>query len=441
MKSIRRSIARSHLLTAICGLGFVLHSHEATLAQQEAPPVKANPADMYKSNSHSDEVDPRMMAIATELQVATHDLKEHMKKMRRLLMQFNLSEGSAQQRQLREDWLSLVIKGRSLHRRFVEETLKEYEAKPDNEGKNAEVLFAVAARNANSDRYDESVDVVRALIKHEFRQKTFELCAALTLAGTGDYEAAKPFAEAARAHLQENVERMLADKAVDKDQKEKVFKQAAELDSLLADLSDIDRQKGLLEAELKAREADAAGEPLPRVLITTTKGEFEIELFENQAPNTVANFISLCEKGFYNRLTFHRVLAHFMAQTGCPEGNGRGGPSYTIAGEHSRPDHRNFFRGTLGMALSTRDPNMAAVDPDSGGSQFFICYTTRSHLNGGYTAFGRVVRNMDLLSDIVHVDPDEKGESESPPDEILSTKVLFKRNHEYKPETIPLTGR
>ncbi len=79
--------------------------------------------------------------------------------------------------------------------------------------------------------------------------------------------------------------------------------------------------------ELRLREEDAKGEPLPQVSLLTTKGEIVIELFENQAPETVANFIALVEQDFYNGLQFHRVLEHFMAQTGCPEGDGTGGPA------------------------------------------------------------------------------------------------------------------
>ncbi|MCC6509285.1 MAG: peptidylprolyl isomerase [Pirellulaceae bacterium] len=187
----------------------------------------------------------------------------------------------------------------------------------------------------------------------------------------------------------------------------------------------------LWEAELKAREADAAGEPLPRVLIQTTKGDFEVELFENEAPNTVANFIALCEQGFFDKLPFHRVLRHFMAQGGDPARDGTGGPGYSIRTELNGKTDRNFFRGTLGMAT--------AAMPDSGGSQFFICYLPRNSLNGKYVAFGRVVENMNIVGDLARINPEDKEAEEQVqemPDEIIATKVLRKRKHPYKVEKI-----
>jgi len=118
---------------------------------------------------------------------------------------------------------------------------------------------------------------------------------------------------------------------------------------------------------------------LPVVLFETNKGAFRVELFEDDAPKTVANFVSLVEKGFYNGLTFHRVIAGFMAQGGCPEGTGTGGPGYTFADEFS-PRRKNL-RGSLSMANS---------GPNTNGSQFFICYAPQPHLDGKHSVFGRV---------------------------------------------------
>ena len=118
--------------------------------------------------------------------------------------------------------------------------------------------------------------------------------------------------------------------------------------------------------EKKIRDAEAKANDLPRVLLKTSAGDIELELFENEAPNTVLNFISLVDKGFYNGLKFHRVLPGFMAQGGDPKGDGTGGPGYTIPDECKRPDHRLHFRGSLSMAHS--------AEPESGGSQFFLTF-------------------------------------------------------------------
>ena len=140
----------------------------------------------------------------------------------------------------------------------------------------------------------------------------------------------------------------------------------------------------------------------------------------------MANFISLVKKGFYNGLTFHRVLAGFMAQGGDPTGTGSGGPGYSIACECYRPDYRQHFRGTLSMAHAGRD---------TGGSQFFLTFVPTPHLDGKHTAFGRVVDGMDVLAKIQRRDP---GDAEAPrPDKIIEAKVLRKRPHEYVPKKMP----
>lgn len=118
-------------------------------------------------------------------------------------------------------------------------------------------------------------------------------------------------------------------------------------------------------------------------------GTVEIELFDKDAPNTVANFEKLASSGFYDGLTFHRVIPGFVAQGGCPHGTGTGGPGYTIKCEINPNKH---VRGTLAMAHAGRD---------TGGSQFYICYEPQPHLDGQHTVFGQVVNGMDVV-DLIH---------------------------------------
>ena len=130
-------------------------------------------------------------------------------------------------------------------------------------------------------------------------------------------------------------------------------------------------------------------------------GNIKMELEPEIAPNTVNNFIHLVEDGFYDGLTFHRVIPGFMIQGGCPEGDGTGNPGYQIAGEFSANGHENDLsheRGILSMARSG--------DPDSAGSQFFIIVDESTHLDGEYAAFGRVIEGMDEADRIVNVDRD-----------------------------------
>lgn len=119
-------------------------------------------------------------------------------------------------------------------------------------------------------------------------------------------------------------------------------------------------------------------------------GDIVIELFEKEAPGTVQNFIDLINKGFYNGLRFHRVIPGFVAQGGCPNGNGTGGPSYTIKDELVGNPHKHE-RGALSMAH--RGPN-------TGGSQFFIVYEPQPHLDGVHTVFGKVIEGMDVVDGI-----------------------------------------
>jgi len=128
----------------------------------------------------------------------------------------------------------------------------------------------------------------------------------------------------------------------------------------------------------------------PQVIMETDKGNMKIELFEKDAPGTVKNFTTLIEKGFYNGLTFHRVIDDFMIQGGCPKGTGTGGPGYTIKCE-TEGNPNKHLRGSLSMAHAGKD---------TGGSQFFICHSPQPHLNGVHTVFGRVVEGTDIVDAI-----------------------------------------
>jgi peptidyl-prolyl cis-trans isomerase B (cyclophilin B) len=139
-----------------------------------------------------------------------------------------------------------------------------------------------------------------------------------------------------------------------------------------------------------------------RILIweekNVTKGKIEmangqiisLEFFDESAPGTVANFVKLAKSGFYDGLTFHRVIPGFVAQGGCPLGNGTGGPGYTIKCE-TEGNKQKHLRGALSMAHAGKD---------TGGSQFFICYDAFPHLDGVHTVFGRVVDGMDIVDQI-----------------------------------------
>ena len=125
------------------------------------------------------------------------------------------------------------------------------------------------------------------------------------------------------------------------------------------------------------------------------------ELYPEIAPNTVNNFISLIQNGFYDGLIFHRVIRGFMIQGGCPDGTGMGGPGYTIKGEFSQNGFANDLRHTEGVLSMAR-----AMHPDSAGSQFFIMHKNSPHLDGAYAAFGKITEGMDIVNKIAETATD-----------------------------------
>ena len=134
--------------------------------------------------------------------------------------------------------------------------------------------------------------------------------------------------------------------------------------------------------------------------IQTEKGTMKVEFYEKDAPNTVKNFVDLSKKGFYDGLTFHRVIPNFVVQAGCPNGIGNGGPGYSIDCELDG-DNQYHDRGVLSMAHAGRN---------TGGSQFFICHSRENtaHLDRNHTCFGKVVEGVDVVDDIRQGDKIEK---------------------------------
>ena len=144
-----------------------------------------------------------------------------------------------------------------------------------------------------------------------------------------------------------------------------------------------------------------AKENTVNIVIDTNVGEIKAELYPDVAPVTVKNFIDLIKKGFYNGLTFHRVIEGFMIQGGCPRGNGTGGPGYCIKGEFRANGVKNDLKHERGVLSMAR-----AMDPDSAGSQFFIMHETSPHLDGQYAAFGKVTDGMNVVDRIATVRTD-----------------------------------
>ena len=153
------------------------------------------------------------------------------------------------------------------------------------------------------------------------------------------------------------------------------------------------------------------------------------ELYPEIAPNTVKNFISLVNKGFYNGLIFHRVIRGFMIQGGCPDGTGTGGPGYSIKGEFAQNGFSNDLAHDPGVLSMAR-----AMHPDSAGSQFFIMHEKSPHLDGAYAAFGKIIEGMDVVDRIAC----EKTFGDSPyHKQVMKTVTVDTFGEEYpEPEKI-----
>ncbi|MBQ1437958.1 MAG: peptidylprolyl isomerase [Ruminococcus sp.] len=151
----------------------------------------------------------------------------------------------------------------------------------------------------------------------------------------------------------------------------------------------------------------------------------KLELYPELAPNTVNNFLSLVNKGFYDGLGFHRVIYGFMIQGGCPEGTGMGGPGYSIKGEFAANGFENDLKHTAGVISMAR-----AMNPDSAGSQFFIMHKDAPHLDGQYAAFGKVTEGMEIVNEIAECDTDFG-------DKPLDPQIMVKVTAETFGETYP----
>lgn len=168
----------------------------------------------------------------------------------------------------------------------------------------------------------------------------------------------------------------------------------------------------------------------PIVTFETTKGTMKAELYPETAPNSVNNFISLINQNYYDGTIFHRVIPGFMIQGGSPDGNGAGGPGYTIKGEFTQNGFKNDLKHTTGVLSMAR----TAV-PDSAGSQFFIMVAPAPHLDGSYAAFGKIIEGIEVAQSIVAV---QRDYADKPAEDQIIEKVTVETFGKEYPQ--PVTG-
>jgi cyclophilin family peptidyl-prolyl cis-trans isomerase len=330
--------------------------------------------------------------------------------------------------EIKERYGQLIEQGELLQPQLEEAAVKTFQEAPGADPQIVFLLGGIITWSCAADDYEKAWEFAQPLLDEKLPAPDLHAFAGTAALALGKLDAAEEYlGKAEEAKMLENALEALGDHWFSKN-------------IVPARKHHMPYYREAWAKEQKIRAAEAEADDLPRVLLKTNKGDIVVELFENEAPNTVANFVSLVEKGFYDGLTFHRVMRGFMAQSGCPDGTGGGGPGYMIPCECTRPDHRLHFRGSLSMAHAGRN---------TGGSQFFVTFVPTPHLDAPsadmpstdimpledpHTVFGRVIEGMDVLASIKRRDP----ESEDPPDPdtIVEARVLRKRGHEYVPKKV-----
>lgn len=373
-------------------------------AAEEKPAPAAPAADAPVADAPQGEAAAKYQALLKEW-------KDALAKLREIDVNYALAE-DAKLGDLAEQWKEELARTKAMIGPLRAAAVAAYRENPGQDRELEQFLVKLVEDDARRDNLEQGYEIGKLLVDNGVRTDDVLAAAGIAAYGVNQYDDAEKF-------LQEALQ--TASPEPGGDDAESLIGRAAPL------LAAIPNQRKLWEEEQAFREKEAEADDLPRVKLETSKGTIVVELFENEAPNTVANFISLVEKGFYDGLAFHRVLPHFVAQGGDPNGDGSGGPGYAIACEWPRDPHRMHFRGVLSMAHAGRD---------TGGSQFFLTMLPTPHLNDLHTVFGRIIEGTEVLAELQRVDPQNPTAGKEP-DRIIKATVLRKRDHAYEPEKLP----
>ncbi len=328
---------------------------------------------------------------------------------------------AARQKEIQNEYMELIAKGKELFKKMVEVGFEANREAPNRNQYVVDFLYGMTQYEFERDNFEEAVRIFKEIEPHQILLGGEQLyvCAGLSAMVILDVENATKWLKIAEEHG-------LLQKMLQEWQKTNAGKKRVQ--AFLAiqiefnDLSqDWEKEKIKRAEETQAGTADPT-KKLPRVKLSTTKGDIVLELFEDQAPNTVANFISLVELGFYDGSLFHRVLPQFMAQGG--RGTRMADLGYMIDCETKKTGARKHFRGSI---------SMANAGPDTNGSEFFLTFMPTSFLDGKYTVFGHIVEGMEVLADIQRVDPDDQEAMIPERDKIVKAVVVNKRDHAYVP--------
>lgn len=378
------------MLLAVC----LATSFPSSGSAQEtpAPPVETPPAETPPADGS------RPKAAAFEQTFA--EWKESLKELQAIQVRYQDARNDAAAAEAAEAWEKQLAQCEQMLTDVRKTAIEAFREAPNEDETLTQLLLEMLADDAAADRYEQAYPIAKALAE----QRGAANADLLSMVGEVCF-CVNDFDGAADAFS-------------------RVQQQGGSLSDRAATYASlIDEYKQYWKEEQEARKRDAESN-LPRVSLKTNRGEIVLELFENEAPGTVGNFISLVEKKFYDGLTFHRVLEHFMAQGGCPQGTGTGGPGYEIYCECYQDNHRKHFRGSISMAHAGRD---------TGGSQFFLTFVPTHHLNGKHTVFGRVIDGIEVLGKLKRREPNAK----TAPDRIIEARVIRKdENKKYEPNRV-----
>lgn len=398
-------------LASLVAVSTILSSHATLDAQEpEGAPSTLSPSIEPLTVGPSGEQAPTIsLELTPEFSAALDDWKETIRQVVRLKMRY-VESAEDESQLIRDDLAEQLDVGEEKINVLKEIAKRDFRSSPYGNPEIVEFLFKTLGRDVNRDRFDSANEICELLIDN------------YPASGSKDenyYGVLKTAAYSAyRSNHFEN--------AI------KYFEQVADFSELTEEDLDVLRRVKQSVAnwrrELAQRAEESDADDLPRIKFETTKGDIVMELFENNAPNSVANIISLVEAGFYDGVPFHHVKNLYGAQTGCPVGDGSGDPGYLIKNENTRPDARHHFRGSVSLIPHGQSTTTC-------GSQIFFSFVPRPDIDGEVTVCGRVVSGMDTLSKLQRIEilPDQEVAALTP-DELIKAEVLRKRGHEYIPE-------
>lgn len=389
-------------LSVSCAFGQKTNAPKTPAPKKGAAKAEASKTEAAKTEAPKTKATDDPEQAAADYDGAIAQWKEMLAKLRDLRTQW-ASTRPQERAPIEKEYQALVEEAEAFETKMIAAAEAAVATESKKKSEAGKLLAEQLKYDVDRDDYEAALPIARVLIEHGYENPRIYNYGGMAAVCTNHFDEAEQWLKEGDKHS-----------VLDVPQKQ--F------------LEHLDEYQELWRQEQELRDAEAKADDLPRVLLKTNKGDLVVELFENEAPNTVANFLTLVEKGYFDGLEFHRVMPHFMAQGGDPKNDGTGGPGYTIPDEQKLPEHRNHFRGSLSMA-NTGQPN-------SGGSQFFVMFRPTMHLNGRHAVFGRVMEGFDVLAKIQRNRDENDEPTGDKPDKIVSAKVLRKRPHEYKVKKI-----